>query len=111
MVKNMTLSVCVYKSYERSKIARRHLFRFTGLTCDEQTAKVLRTNQRPKCKIGNTKRNDDQKQTVSILRLGAFCPSNKLRLAAMESISGCKNPNKLLTDKNGERILQLYAVH
>ena len=44
----MALHVCVYKSYE---------FRFTGLTCNEQTGKVPRTNQRPKCKLGKAKKN------------------------------------------------------
>ena len=53
----MALHVCVYKSYE---------FRFTGLTCNEQTGKVPRTNQRPKCKLGKakkTKRQETNKQT------------------------------------------------
>ena len=50
----MALGVCVYKSYE---------FRFTGLTCDEQTVKVPRTNQRPKCKIGKPKRQKNKTKT------------------------------------------------
>ena len=37
------------------QIAHRHLVRFTGLTCDELSTKVPWTNQRSKCKIGNTK--------------------------------------------------------
>ena len=57
------------------QIARRHLVWFTGLTCDELSAKVPRTNQRSKCKIGKKK-----KKPNSILRLGAFGPSNKVTL-------------------------------
>ena len=38
------------------QIARRHLVWFTGLTCDELSAKVPRTNQRSKCKIGSTEK-------------------------------------------------------
>ena len=35
---------------------------FTGLTCDELSAKVPRTNQRSKCKIGNKKEKKKKKQ-------------------------------------------------
>ena len=57
------------------QIARRHLVWFIGLTCDDLSAKVPRTNQRSKCKIGNTKKKQNKtnkqtnKQTKPILRL------------------------------------------
>ena len=80
MVKNVALGVCVYKSYERSKLlVATCTFQFTGLTYDEQTTKVPLTNQRPICKIGNTRKTTmtkttKNKQTLSIVRLGALRP-------------------------------------
>ena len=44
------------------QIVHRHLFWFTGLTCDELSAKVPRTNQHSKCKIGNTKKKEKEKR-------------------------------------------------
>ena len=61
------------------QIAHRHLVWFTGLTCDELSAKVPRTNQRSKCKISNTT-TKKKKKTKPILWLGAFGPSNKENL-------------------------------
>ena len=61
------------------QIARRHLVCFTGLTCDELSAKVPRTNQSISVQSTKKKKKNEEKNEAHFMtrRLGAFGPSNE----------------------------------